>query len=285
METQAKDIGHNLIHSILKERKPDAHKGTYGHLLLTVGSDRYRGAAVLSALGAYYIGVGLATVASTEKVISSVASRVPEAIFLDISENEKEYLDTLTKANACLIGCGLTTSNQALKLLEMTLFRAHCPLIMDADALNLLAQNMKLLDNTNRFTVLMPHLKEFSRLISTPVEMIAENKETYAKEFASKHSVYLILKSDKTIVVTPKGKVYRNTLGNSGLAKAGSGDLLAGMVAGLIAMGYSIEDSTVTGVYLHSLAADVAAGKRNLHSLTASYIAEYISKAYDMTLV
>ena len=275
------NINIDIIRSILKERKEDSHKGTYGHLLVTAGSYGYRGAAILATLGAYYVGTGLVSVASTEETISAVVARVPEAIFINTA-NLTVYLKTLSSVNACLIGCGLSKSSSAKTLLEETIVNANCPLVIDADGLNLLSQNQELLKKLKGEVILTPHIGEFSRLASLSIDTILLRKEELALEYAKKNNVIVILKSDKTIIATPDGETYRNTVGNSGLAKAGSGDLLAGIVAGLLAMGYSSKEAAISGVYLHSLAADIASKTRNRHTLTASYIAEYISDAYNM---
>ncbi|MCL1830624.1 MAG: NAD(P)H-hydrate dehydratase, partial [Oscillospiraceae bacterium] len=161
---------------------------------------------------------------------------------------------------------------------------ACCPLVIDADGLNLMAEDSSWRKLITTPAILTPHIGEFSQLSSTPIEEIHMNRSDSARRYAQAEGVYLILKSDQTVVATPEGDAYLNTAGNSGLAKAGSGDLLAGIVAGLLAMGYPPKESALAGVYIHSLAADIAAEYRNLHSLTASYIALYISDAYDVIL-
>jgi NAD(P)H-hydrate epimerase len=231
-------------------------------------------------MGAIYTGVGLVTVASSETVIGTIATKIPEAISLKATSTG-EYLSLLKKVSACLIGCGLTQDTIAHKLMGITLGEARCPLVIDADGLNILSLNPSLKPRYTVPTIVTPHLGEFSRLTKRSISEIASNKEEIAIEYAKENNYIVVLKSDRTIVVTPSGLVYHNTIGNSGLAKAGSGDLLAGIIAGLVAMGYEAVDSAVTGVYIHSKAADIAATKRNQHSLTASYIAEYISSAYD----
>ena len=275
------DIDRALIRSILKVRKEDSHKGTYGRLLLTAGSYSYRGAAVIAALGAYYTGAGLVTVASEEEVIRAVASRVPEAVFINTASGNDEYITALKRADGCLIGCGLSRGKRAAELMDITLGSADCPLVIDADGLNILADKPELLSCVKREVILTPHIGEFSRLISIPVSDILQDREALAVNYATGNRIWLVLKSNKTLVITPDGTVFRNHIGNSGLAKAGSGDLLAGMVAALVVMGYTAADAALSGVYLHSLAADIAVGKRNLHSMTASYIAESISDAYN----
>ena len=270
-----------VVKGILKERRKDSHKGTYGHLLLSVGSKGYRGAAVLAALGAYYTGVGLVTVASTEKVLSLVVSRLPEAILLDIDGDLDNYLLRLADVDACLIGCGLSRSSKAKDLLYTTIKHANCPLVIDADGLNILSFEQDLLKEAKSDIIITPHIGEFSRLSSCGVEDILANRAQYAADYAVVHGVYVVLKSDKTVIALPDGTTYINTAGNSSLAKAGSGDLLAGVIAAALAMKYSTSDAAIAGTYLHSLAADLAVIDRNPHSVTASFVAEYISDAYN----
>ena len=269
-----------VVSKILSKRPATGHKGDFGRLLLTVGSGRYRGAAVLAALGAYYTGAGVVTVASTEKVLAAVAAHLPEAVLFDTELFESEYAGQLARSDACLIGCGLTESKASADIFKRTVSLAECPLVIDADGLNLLSKNPLVLEHRKGGTILTPHIGEFSRMTALSTEEILSNRIKYAKEYAMSKNVTLILKSENTVAALPDGRIYVNTAGNSGLAKAGSGDLLSGVITALLGMGKTAEDAALAGVYLHSLAADIAAKHRDTHSLTAGFIAGFISDAY-----
>ncbi len=275
------EINRELVSKILSPKPEYGHKGDFGRLLLAVGSDRYRGAASLAAKGAYYAGAGMVTVASTEKALSAVAAHVPEAILLDLSENASEYAIQLERADACLIGCGMAISKTSTALLEATLNNAGCPLVIDADGLNILAKNPGFLDGKKSEVILTPHIGEFSRLSGIPVEEVLADRIKAARDYAVKVGSVVVLKSENTVVAVPGGKTYINTIGNSGLAKAGSGDLLSGMIAALLGRGMTSTEAAIAGVYLHSLAADIAARHHDLFSMTASAVAQHISDAYQ----
>ena len=279
-KSELTEIDAKTVLKMLSPRNESGHKGDFGRLLVTAGSDRYRGAAVLAVLGAYNTGAGLVSLASGEKTLCAVASRVPEAIFLDPFCAQQEYIAELKRCDACLIGCGLTVTAQAQELFVRTLKSAECQLVIDADGLNILASEPSLFRLLNDKTILTPHVGEFSRLTGIAAQDILKDRVGYAREYAEKHGVTLVLKSDNTVVAPVGGPAFINTIGNSGLAKAGSGDLLSGVIAALLAMGKRPADAAAAGVYLHSLAADIAAEIVNKHSLTASRIAGYIDAAY-----
>jgi len=272
-----------IVCDILRPRSETGHKGNFGRVLMTVGSDRYRGAAVLAALGAYRTGAGLVTVASTEKAIEAVAAWVPEAILLDRELYASEYLSALGRADACLIGCGLTVSEKSQAFFEETIKRAECPIVIDADGLNILAADSMLFERIKSDAILTPHIGEFSRLTGLSCEEILSDRIKHAVAFAKLRRVILVLKSENTVVAFPDGRAFINTIGNSGLAKAGSGDLLSGVIAALLAMGNTTKKAALAGIWLHSLAADIAARECDKQALTATYIADFISAAYRET--
>lgn len=274
------ELDESVVLQVLSPKPEDGHKGNYGRLLLTVGSERYRGAASLAAMGALCTGAGLVTVASTEKALNAVAANIPEAILFDLQKNATEYAEQLARADACLIGCGLTVTDTTESLFRSTIANANCPLVIDADGINILANDLKLLGLRKGELILTPHVGEFARLTGLTAEEILSDRIKHARAFAEKYRVVLVLKSENTVVALPGGQVLLNTIGNSGLAKAGSGDLLAGVIAALLAMGKKPAEAAAAGVYLHSLAADIAAETRDRYSLTASFIAPFVSDAY-----
>ena len=278
-----RELNRPVAAGILKERPAVCHKGSFGRLLMVVGSERYRGAAVIAALGAYGAGAGLVTVASVEKALAAVAASVPEAVLIDSSRIVEGLPPEAGQMNACLIGCGLGVSGFSAALLNETIINTDCPLVIDADGLNLLALDGAPFEKIRHRAVLTPHVGEFSRLSGLSADEILSDRIKHAAAYARARQVVLVLKSENTLAAFPGGQVFVNTAGNSGLAKAGSGDLLSGIIAALSAMGKSLEEAALGGIWLHSLAADIAERRRDRHSLTASYIAEFISEAYRET--
>lgn len=277
------EIDRNLVRGLLSPKSTTAHKGDCGRLLLAVGSERYRGAAVLSAMGAYAAGAGVVTVASRERVLAAVAAQLPEAVLFDVEHDGARYAEQLACADAVAIGCGLSVSPAIEKLLYETV-GAACPLLIDADGLNILCETPELLDTRKGVgeTVLTPHVGEFARLAGRPVEEVLADEIGHARRFAVRHGVVLVLKDASTAVALPDGQVFVNSIGNAGLAKAGSGDLLAGMIAALLGMKKTAADAAVAGVYLHALAADIASADIDAYAMMPSAVAKYVSAAYRL---
>ncbi|MEG1384608.1 MAG: NAD(P)H-hydrate dehydratase [Oscillospiraceae bacterium] len=273
------ELTERIASRILPKRSECAHKGICGRLLEIVGSDRYRGAAVLCTKGALVCGAGLISVASGENTLKAVASHCPEAVLIDIVIDSKYFADTLSRADACAIGCGLSLTNSARGLVENALETAKCPLICDADGINILAENINLLKGHKQTIVLTPHLGELARLCGKSMEEIKADRIGIAREFAAEYDVTIVLKSENTMIVFPSGEVFVCTIGNAGLAKGGSGDLLCGVIASFAAMDIAPTLAAMLGVYVHSRAADLAAMNMPMHCMTASVVAEFIPSA------
>lgn len=251
----------------MPQRPDDAHKGTMGTLLNISGSYSMAGACILSSLAALRSGVGLVKVALPKSIYEIVASQVYEAVFVPFDDSKDgtvdiNSLDILLKAaecsNAVLLGCGLSLSEDTSAFVSDFLDAYDGRVLVDADGINALAMNIDVLDTTKSNVVLTPHLKEMSRLIGKDVSYIVENKERVALEFAKNHSVTLVLKGKGTIV-TDGEKIFVNKTGNAGMAKGGSGDVLSGIIASLMAQGVSNFEAACMGVYIHGLAGDSAA--------------------------
>ncbi|MEG0803986.1 MAG: NAD(P)H-hydrate dehydratase, partial [Pygmaiobacter sp.] len=262
----------------LRPRLPDSNKGNYGAALLCCGSAAYRGAARLSAEGALRIGAGLVTLASLEKVLLTVLPALPECICLPMAESERGTLcaqnsTTLAAAmqHACalLFGCGLGQDEDTAALLE-TVLASSTPLVLDADGLNLLAKQPTPFSFTGRSTILTPHPGEMARLCGCRLDDILAQPARAAVHLAQKLDCVLVLKLHRTLIALPNGILWQNTTGNAGLARGGSGDFLAGMIAGLLAQGYSAEDAALCGVYLHGAAADAASAVRGMQTMLPS---------------
>ena len=257
---------------LLGRRARDSHKGTYGTALLVCGSVFYRGAASLSAEGALRCGAGIVRLASVDAVVDAVAARLPEVTFLPLPENgtggisshaTEAVLDAVSRASAVLAGCGMTNTEDTRVLTENLLLNAPCPLVLDADALNAIAARPQVLSCANVTPVVTPHPGEMARLTGKSVSDLLSDPASAALAFAEEYGCVTVLKSHRTVIASPDGELYENTTGNPGLARGGSGDVLAGMTVGFLAQGKSPLDAAKLAVLLHGLAADRAAAERS----------------------
>lgn len=264
----------------LPRRTRGSHKGSYGTLAIVAGSRRYRGAAALAAEGALRTGAGIVQLLAIEPVCAVVAARLPCCTFVPLAENargtiEPEGFSLAPNAGqtAVLAGCGMGATAGTAALTEKLLLTAGVPLILDADALNVLAGHLetgddwetrqhfhKLLDEAAAPVVLTPHIGEMARLSGIPAEHIAPEQASVALDYALAHRCIVVLKSHITVVATPEGDTYINDrAGNPGLAKGGSGDVLAGIIASLAAQRLPPDIAAAAGVWLHAAAGDEAA--------------------------
>ena len=270
VETNNFLVDKEMIQPIIHHRPKYSHKGTYGHALLVAGSEGKTGAAILGAKSCLRTGVGLLSVKLPQSAWTPLQAALPEAmIHVD---------DKLDAFNAIGIGPGLGMSDEAQRTVRCLIQEAKVPLVMDADALNILAENKTWLSFLPAKTILTPHPKEFERLYgktSTSFERLA-----LQREMAMKYGIIIVLKGANTAVAMPNGAVFFNSTGNPGMATAGSGDVLTGMILSLLAQRYTPEEAAVLGVYLHGLAGDFAAKAHSLEAMIASDITESIGKAY-----
>lgn len=271
------------VKKILLPRKKFSHKGSYGHALLMAGSKGKAGAAVLATRGCIRTGAGLTTAYIPDALLAVMQTAVPEAMC--ITDRSSDYLTTLpdlTKYTAIGAGPGLGTQKQTMSVVGELLKQTACPLILDADALNCISMNKKLLRQLPENSILTPHPKEFERLFGKCSNDFERNEKQIAASI--KYKVVIVLKGTYTSISTNDGRCYYNTSGNAGLAKGGSGDVLTGMITALRAQGYSAEDAAVAGVYLHGMAADLAVAQQSEYSITASEVADFSGKAIRMLM-
>ncbi len=257
----------------LPKRDENSNKGTFGKILNISGSEYMSGAAYLSSVSALKVGAGYVELASEERILNAVATLAPEVVLASIDKISE------ISATVLLIGCGLSTSKKAKDIFNMVI-PSEIPTVIDADGLNILSQtNLKL----NKNVILTPHPKEASRLLGCTLEEILNNMEKSAKKISEKFNCITVLKSHRTII-TDGEKIYYNTTGNSALAKAGSGDVLAGMISGLLAQKMNSFDAAVLGVYLHGLAGDIAKNDLTAYGVLASDTIRYIPYAIKFYL-
>jgi hydroxyethylthiazole kinase-like uncharacterized protein yjeF len=270
------------IAPLLKHRNKFDHKGNFGHGLLIGGSYGKMGAIVLGARAALRTGTGLITCHIPACGNLVMQGAVPEAMV--IHDNSERFItDTVNTDpfNAFGIGPGMGTQKESHKALHDLLLSCKKPLVIDADALNILSLNKGWLSLLPEGTVLTPHPKEFERLAGKTDNSFARLKEQIG--FSSKHNCIVVLKGAYTSVTSPGGEVSFNSTGNPGMATAGSGDVLTGMILSLLSQGYDPADAAVTGVFLHGLAGDMAVEKSSYESVIASDIINNIASAFNIT--
>jgi ADP-dependent NAD(P)H-hydrate dehydratase / NAD(P)H-hydrate epimerase len=268
------------VKKIIKQRSKFDHKGTYGHALLIAGSHGKMGACVLSGRAALRSGVGLLTIHAPSVGYEIIQTAVPEAMTTtDAGEKHLTNLSgDLTKYNSIGIGPGLGQDPQTVKALE-TLLRSYTrPIVFDADALNILAAKSEMLHLIPQNSILTPHPKEFERLVGEWKNDF--DKLEKLRNFAASIKGYVILKGAFTAIATPQKTIFFNSTGNPGMATGGTGDVLTGILTGLLAQNYSSENCCLLGVFLHGLAGDLAAIDKGMTSMIASDLAEYLPAAY-----
>lgn len=269
-----------LVRSLIKRPGRFDHKGTNGHGLLIAGSFGKMGAAVLAGRAAVRSGLGLLTMQIPKSGNTIVQCSVPEAMTVpDLCKNIVSQYCWQKKYNALGIGPGIGTAPPTVKMVTKWLKQAPAPMVIDADALNAIAQNRTLLALIPEGSILTPHPKEFERLLGTPW---ADDFDRLKKQkaFASQYRNVVVLKGAHTAVALPDGRVYFNATGNPGMAKGGSGDVLTGILLSLLAQGYGSREAALLGVWLHGFAGDLAAGTKGQIAMSASDIIDYISEGY-----
>jgi NAD(P)H-hydrate epimerase len=259
-----------------------SNKGTFGKVLIIAGSNNMAGAAYLAAIAAYRTGCGLVRIFTPKENRQILQTLIPEAILTTYDSNDFHMgaLEEVIKwADVIDIGPGLGISKTSEIILEKVLEQSEVPLVIDADAINLLANNFYFLKNKKPENIIItPHLGEMSRLCGCDIQSIASDLIHFATDFAHKHKLICVLKDSRTIVADWSEKVYINQSGNNGMATAGSGDVLSGIIASLIAQSIEPYESATLGVYLHGLAGDYAASQHGRMNMIARDIVSGLEK-------
>ena len=269
------------IRSLRKKRTSFSHKGNFGHALIVAGSYGKIGAAVLSAKACIKTGAGLVTAAIPNCGTTIMQTAIPEVmVSTDESEKVVPQVRDFNLYSSIGIGPGIGKTEEASRVLKSLIQNYTFPIVLDADALNLLSENKTWLSFLPIGCILTPHLGEFSRLAGNWSDSFECHQ--LQLDFSKKYRCYVVLKGHYTCITCPDGSSYFNPTGNPGMATAGSGDVLTGMLTALLSMGYSPRDAAIFGVYLHGLAGDMAARKNSQESMIASDIIEHIGIAYMM---
>ncbi|MDD3700634.1 MAG: NAD(P)H-hydrate dehydratase [Bacteroidales bacterium] len=267
------------IRRILLGRSKFSHKGSFGHALLLAGSSTKSGAAILAAQACLRSGAGLLHTHLSQKVVLPMQCSLPEAmISRDTHTDFITVLPDLSTYHAIAIGPGIGQEEQTAKVLKLLIQQTHLPLVLDADALNMLAANKTWLSFLPKNSILTPHPGEFERLAGSWSDSIERTE--MQREFSIRYQVFVVLKGAYTCISSPDGKCWFNPTGNPGMATAGSGDVLTGIVLGLLARGYTPQQACWISVFVHGMAGDLAIERQGMESLIASDIIDELSHAF-----
>ena len=281
---------HLLEHEEIKKmlsmsRRPDTHKGDYGHLLVIAGSVGKTGAAAMACEAALRVGAGLVTLAIPKSLNTIMEVKLTEVMTEPLPETPKQTLSLRAfnpilrlceNKKAVIIGPGIGTFKETQTLILKLIKTLDIPIILDADGLTALATQPKTLPAANRSLILTPHPGEMASLIRSTAKEVQEDRIGVTRNFSQSHHVYLVLKGYRTLVATPKGDIFINPTGNPGMASGGTGDVLTGMMGGLICQGFDILPSLQISVFLHGLAGDEMAREIGEKSLVATDIIKKI---------
>lgn len=274
----------------LKTRNEDTHKGTYGHTLIVAGSTGKTGAASLCAHSAVRSGSGLVTIAAPKSAIKSIDEKIIEPMSNGLTDNGKGYLNTDSIADALsivgsktsiAIGPGISTNEGTEKFLFEFLKKVKVPVIADADAINLIATNKNIIKKTKAPLILTPHPGEMARLMDMSTKQVQEDRISVASSFARKYRCIVVLKGARSVVAAPDGRVFINPTGNPGMSSGGMGDVLTGVIAGLISQKYSPLEASILGTFSHGLSGDIVSEAIGRSGITATDVANSIPAALD----
>jgi hydroxyethylthiazole kinase-like uncharacterized protein yjeF len=278
-------IDNELVSQLIPKRKNDSNKGTYGKIFVVAGSKGMTGAACLTGGAALRSGAGLVYMAAPSSLVPIYAGALIEAVTMPFEDENKgfltseaipEILKQLEKVNVAAVGPGLSARNETKAVVYSIIENSEVPIVLDADGINLVAEDLSVLKKRRNQVVITPHLGEMARLVGSSVNEILEDRLNIARNFSKEWGVITVLKGSRTIIASPEGEIYINTTGNPGMSTGGSGDVLTGIIAGLIGQGLKPLDASIAGVYLHGVCGDNIAAKKGEHGLIAGDLVQEI---------
>lgn len=278
--------------TLLLRRRPNAHKGDFGHIFILAGSARFSGAAVLCAGAAMRAGAGLATLGIPKSLSEDIIKiKTKEVMIFPLPETSdgtlslsgyKKIKDFVKNTDVLVVGPGLTQNKSTQGLVRKVISKIDKPIVIDADGLNALVGHLDILLSTTNYklsTTLTPHPGEMARLMGVSIKKVQVDRKDITKKFAKDYKATLVLKGHNTVVADYHGNLYINKTGNPGMATAGSGDVLTGMIAAFLGQGLNQFEASKYAVYLHGLAGDLAAKKKTQIGMLASDIIDKIPEA------
>ena len=271
-------ITKEYVHTVIKKRRRDIHKGDCGKVLIIAGSKGMAGAAVLCGLAAYRSGSGLVRIAIDEELFPIIQIGLPEATCV----SRKALSGQLSQYDAIAMGPGMGDDQKNEEIIRSVLAEFSGPLVLDADSLNIVAQRKlaEAVRHSSAEIILTPHEAEAARLLEIPLAELKKRKRNdIAKTISEKFCAVSVLKGADTVVAMKSGKTYINSTGNAGMATGGSGDVLTGVIAGFSGQGISVSDAAVAAVFVHGLAGDLGSSQFSQHGLMAGDIADLIGPA------
>ncbi len=276
------------MESILAKRKLNSHKGSYGRVGVVSGSRGMTGAPYLVCQSALRTGSGLVYAIIPESLEMIMSIKLTEAIIKPIYDGGKGYftfesLDEILRGintkDVLALGPGIGIDRERIRLVREIVLASRIPMVIDADGLNCISKNIDILNQAKAPIIITPHLGEMARLLNLEIEKIDKNREYYGQYIARKYNIITVLKGNKTIVTSPKEEVYVNTTGNPGMATAGSGDVLTGIIASLLGQGIKPYQAASLGVHLHGMAGDMARDRLGEYGMIAGDIVDSIPYA------
>lgn len=278
----------DMVSAMIPQRKPDSNKGDYGRVLIVTGSTGMTGSGCLASMAALRTGAGLVYTGVPQSLAPVYSSHMTEPIVIPLEDSgtgrlsascTEHILGLMDKMDVVAIGPGLTAGDDIRKIVGAVIENCRVPLVMDADALNAISADPSVLKKLKAEAVLTPHPGEMARLTGTNTKQVQSDRIGTATAFAQQYGVTVVLKGNRTVVAYPDGRVLINTTGNAGMATAGTGDVLTGMIAGIAAQGVPAGDAAAAGVYLHGLAGDAAADCKGMHGMVAGDIVDILPVA------
>ena len=285
-----KTIEDKDVYSSLPKRKISAHKGSCGTLLAVCGSYGMTGAVQMCVKSAMRCGVGLVKAIVPTKIYGILASNIIEGVFIPSKDCYKGTLSSKNislvikhskTANALVVGCGLSQNKEIQQLVYAIMKNVDIPVIIDADGINAIAKHIDILKELKQTGIITPHPKEMARLCKVTVKEIQNNRVEYARKIAQEHKVVVVLKGANTVVANVNGEVSINITGNAGMAKGGSGDVLAGIISSLVAQGIDVYEASKSGVYLHGLAGDLTKRLKGETSMLATDVIDTLPQLFN----